>query len=72
MFRRARIELAFSRGYNPVPRMTFGPALALGMRADGEVVDVDIVLDESAHVVPVDFDGARLADAVADFLLRQL
>ncbi len=47
MFRRAGVELAFSRGYNPIPRMTFGPALALGMAADEEVVDIDILLDRS-------------------------
>lgn len=47
MFRRAGVELAFSRGYNPIPRMTFGPALALGMAADEEVVDIDVLLDRS-------------------------
>ncbi len=47
MFRRASVELAFSRGYNPIPRMTFGPALALGMAADEEVVDIDILLERS-------------------------
>ena len=47
MFRRAGVELAFSRGYNPIPRMTFGPALALGMAADEEVVDIDVVLPRS-------------------------
>jgi esterase/lipase len=29
-----------------------------------------LVLDESAHVVPVDRDGPRLAGAVAEFLGR--
>jgi carboxylesterase len=28
-----------------------------------------LVLERSAHVVPVDYDGARLAEAVAEFLL---
>jgi len=48
MFRRARVPLGYSRGYNPNPRMTFGPALALGHAADEEVVDVDVLLADSA------------------------
>lgn len=47
MFRRAHVSLAFTRGFNPVPRMAFGPALALGVAADEEVVDVDVILPES-------------------------
>jgi hypothetical protein len=47
MFRRAGIELAFSRGYNPLPRMTFGAALALGVAADEEAVDIDVLLPRS-------------------------
>ncbi|MBL4688646.1 MAG: TIGR03960 family B12-binding radical SAM protein [Nannocystaceae bacterium] len=47
MVRRAGIQLAFSRGFNPNPRMTFGPALALGHAADEEVVDLDVILDDS-------------------------
>ena len=31
LFRRARIEVGFSRGFNPVPRLWLGPALALGI-----------------------------------------
>jgi len=31
-----------------------------------------LLLQNSAHVVPVDFDGPRLSEAVADFLLRQI
>jgi len=49
MLRRARLELAFTRGFNPVPRMTFGPALALGVAADEEVVDLDVILPRSAE-----------------------
>ncbi len=49
MMRRAGVELAFSRGYTPQPRMSFTPALALGMSADEEVVDCDVILDRSAE-----------------------
>ena len=47
MLRRAGLELAFSRGFNPVPRMSFGPALALGVAAREEVADLDVLLPES-------------------------
>jgi len=47
MFRRAEVDLAFSRGYNPIPRMIFSPALALGMAAEEEVVDIDVLLPRS-------------------------
>lgn len=66
LFRRARIELAFTRGYNPVPRMTFGPPLALGIAADEEVVDIDIILNESAaDMAGLLGDGDRVALAEA-------
>lgn len=48
MLRRAGVELAFSRGFNPVPRMSFGPALALGVAAREEVADLDVLLPDSA------------------------
>src|SRR5439155_6405281 len=39
--RRAELGLAVTRGYSPKPRMTFGPALSLGVPSLGELVDVD-------------------------------
>jgi radical SAM-linked protein len=48
MLRRAGLELAFSRGFNPVPRMSFGPALALGVAAREEVTDLDVLLPDSS------------------------
>ncbi len=67
MFRRAGIELGFTRGYNPQPRMTFTPALPLGMSADAEVVDVEVVLSQSAD----DMTGG-LADGERDRLAAEL
>ncbi len=48
IFRRAGIDVAYTRGFNPQPRMTFAPALALGIGAEAEVLDVDVLLPESA------------------------
>lgn len=67
MFRRAGVELSFSRGFNPMPRMTFGPALALGMAADEEVVDIDILLADSTRDLAGQLDEAtrdRMAQEV--------
>src|SRR5439155_18046724 len=46
-FRRADLPLAMTRGFSPKPRITFGPALGLGVPSLGEIMDVDL-----EHVVP--------------------
>ena len=46
-FRRADLPLAMTRGFSPKPRLSFGPALGLGVPSLGEVMDVDL-----EHVVP--------------------
>jgi radical SAM family uncharacterized protein/radical SAM-linked protein len=69
--RRARIEAAFSRGFNPVPRMSFGPALALGVAAHEEVVDLDVLLprsDEDMAGMWTDDDRAREGAALRERL----
>jgi len=49
MLRRAGVETAFSRGFTPVPRMSFGPALALGVAAREEVAELDLLLPGAAE-----------------------
>ncbi|MFZ5945940.1 MAG: TIGR03936 family radical SAM-associated protein [Bacillota bacterium] len=39
-FRRANIPIAFSQGFNPHPRMSFGSALAVGVTSSGEYMDI--------------------------------
>jgi radical SAM family uncharacterized protein/radical SAM-linked protein len=46
-FRRADLPLAVTRGFSPKPRISFGPALGLGVPSLGELIDVDF-----EHVVP--------------------
>ena len=41
-FRRADLPLAMTRGFSPKPRITFGPALGLGIPSLGELMDVDL------------------------------
>jgi len=43
--RRARLPVAYSQGFHPSPRMSFGPALPLGMESEEEFFD--IVLTEA-------------------------
>jgi hypothetical protein len=46
-FRRADLPLAVTRGFSPKPRISFGPALGLGVPSLGELIDVDL-----EHIVP--------------------
>ena len=47
VFRRAEVELSFSQGFNPHPKITYGNALALGVESYGEYVDIEIEADLS-------------------------
>ncbi|NLC39201.1 MAG: DUF2344 domain-containing protein, partial [Clostridia bacterium] len=39
-FRRASLPLAFSRGFNPHPKISFGPPLPVGVSGRREYLDV--------------------------------
>ena len=41
-FRRSKINLSYSEGFNPHPKMSYGNALALGVESQGEYVDIEI------------------------------
>jgi radical SAM family uncharacterized protein/radical SAM-linked protein len=47
-FRRLELPLHYSRGFHPMPDMSFGPALSLGVSSLCEVVDVKIADDVDA------------------------
>ena len=40
-FRRANLPLAFSKGFNPHPKLSFATALATGYTSEGEWIDVE-------------------------------
>ena len=42
-FRRAGIEIYYSKGFHPKPGLSFGPALGLGIPSMGEFLDVKLV-----------------------------
>jgi radical SAM-linked protein len=54
-FRVAELPVAFTRGFSPRPKVSFGPALAVGYESDAEYLDV-----ECTHEV----HGDDVADAV--------
>ena len=45
VFRRARLEMIYSKGFHPKPQLMFAPALGLGVAALGEYCDVKIDFD---------------------------
>ena len=42
-FRRAGLEIYYSKGFHPKPGLSFGPALGLGIPSLGELLDVKLV-----------------------------
>ena len=52
--RRAKISAKYTEGFNPKPRITFGPPIPLGIESEAEYADVNILDDIS----PEDFVSA--------------
>jgi radical SAM-linked protein len=62
--RRADVEVVYSEGFSPRPRLAFGLALSTGHESDGEYVDVRLVdVTESLPLL-----CARLTDVLPDGL----
>jgi radical SAM-linked protein len=57
--RRAELPVAYSQGFSPHPRLSFGLALSTGFESDAEYLDVDL-------------DPARASDVVVSDLAAQL
>lgn len=41
-FRRAGLPIAYSQGFNPHPKMSFGPPLAVGVTSNSEYLDLEL------------------------------
>jgi radical SAM-linked protein len=50
-FRRGGLPLAFSEGFTPHPRLTFAPALSVGVTSSGEYLDAEFYEDIPAEEV---------------------
>ncbi len=70
-FRRARVPLTYSRGFNPKPRIQFGPALSVGIESEGEYLDLETTsrLDPSEDVARI---GAAMPEGLEIAALREL
>ena len=67
-FRRAALPLAYSKGFNPHPKLSFATALATGYTSDGEwfEVELDRGMDPQAFLKTVNAalpDGMRIVTA---------
>jgi len=58
-FRRARLPLAYSQGFNPHPRLTLAAALPLGFTSEGEGLDAWLTEE-----LPIDEVTAKLEPAL--------
>ncbi|MBI3796846.1 MAG: TIGR03960 family B12-binding radical SAM protein [Deltaproteobacteria bacterium] len=53
--RRARLPVAYSQGFHPLPRLSFGPALPLGIESEEEFLDIELT-----EALPAPEVGRRL------------
>jgi radical SAM family uncharacterized protein/radical SAM-linked protein len=65
--RRARLPVAYSQGYNPTMKLSFGPPLPVGFTSEAEYVDITLesnllpsMLDNLKSAMP---DGSAICDA---------
>jgi radical SAM-linked protein len=57
-FRIGELPLAFSSGFSPHPKVSFGPALAVGYESDAEYLDLELTHEvDPAVLAPVITDG---------------
>src|SRR5262249_37166794 len=66
VFRRARVEMIYSKGFHPKPQLTFAPALGLGVAALGEYCDVKIDYDGDADALTARLRAAAPEGLVVD------
>jgi radical SAM family uncharacterized protein/radical SAM-linked protein len=65
ILRRAGLLLDYSKGFHPHPRLSFSPALPMGMESDGEQMEAMLFTDEPAesilsNLAPVMPEGLEL------------
>jgi len=53
VFRRAGLPLAYSQGFNPSPKLSLSPALAVGAESDAEFLEAEFTLPVPATEVPM-------------------
>ena len=56
--RRAEIQMAYSEGFNPHMKISFSSALALGITASPEYLDMDVLDEDSVENIMARFNAA--------------
>lgn len=56
--RRANLPLAYSEGFNPHPKLSYGSALAVGVTSDGEYLDIELRNEVSLSEIKERIRGA--------------
>jgi len=65
--RRAQLPVAYSQGFHPLPRLSFGPALPMGVESEEEFLDIELSESLTANEV-----GQRLGTQLSrGFAMRQ-
>jgi radical SAM-linked protein len=59
MLRRARLNVAYTRGFNPHPRLSLGAALPLGLTSDCELADLWLEGDQGPEAMLADLRKAQ-------------
>ena len=65
MIRRGEIKMAYSEGFNPHMKISFSSALALGVTAAAEYIDMDVLEDDSLESI-MDFAIYEVTGPVTD------
>ena len=69
-FRRLRLPLCFSKGFNPTPRVSFGPALSLGIESQAEFLLVTLQQPIADHTLFLDQLNEQLPAGLAATVLE--
>jgi radical SAM family uncharacterized protein/radical SAM-linked protein len=70
-FRRARVRIAYSQGFHPMPLIQYGPALGVGTTGENELIDFDS-FDELAEVDFLERMNTSLPSGLRFKALRRL
>ncbi len=69
--RRAELPIRYSEGFNPHPKLSFGPALSLGLESFCEMLDIELTNNEKAESIKTALNTA-LPEELAIVLVKPI
>lgn len=66
--RRSGLPVAYSQGFSPRPRLSFGLALSTGYESDAEYLDVELDPQASAQPAGIDLESGLLTERLSQAL----